>query len=174
MLFPSLLLALAATAHGQPVLSADQDEVTSLPGLRQSIGFKHYSGYLNADQPNAAGNNSFLHYWYVQSQSDPRKDPLVLWLNGGPGCSSLTGLFNELGPFAIASTGEIVLRNHTWNKFANLLFLDSPIYVGYSYTKLGEWLVQDDDSVAKTNQLALSSFYAPESALLDGRVIRGR
>ncbi|GMT02877.1 hypothetical protein PENTCL1PPCAC_25051, partial [Pristionchus entomophagus] len=57
------------------------DEVMNLPGVTFEVKFKHYSGYLDA----TPGNH--LHYWFFESQSNPANSPLVLWLNGGPGCS---------------------------------------------------------------------------------------
>lgn len=62
-----------------PAGSKATDQITNLPGLTYNPGFKHYSGYL----PASAGN--YLHYWFVESQGDPTTDPLILWLNGGPG-----------------------------------------------------------------------------------------
>ena len=57
----------------------------------------------------------------------------MLWLNGGPGCSSLTGLFMELGPSSINKKGELVHNDYSWNSNASVIFLDQPINVGYSY-----------------------------------------
>ena len=42
-----------------------------------------------------------MFYWYFPSFSDPKNDPLVFWLSGGPGCSSSMALFTENGPFEI-------------------------------------------------------------------------
>ncbi|GER43898.1 serine carboxypeptidase-like protein [Striga asiatica] len=67
----------------------------------------------------------------------PQNKPLVLWLNGGPGCSSIGfGQSLELGPFfpQKGTKPELKFNNHTWNKAANLLFLESPVGVGFSYT----------------------------------------
>lgn len=62
----------------------------------------------------------------------------MMWLNGGPGCTSSMGLFFEMGPCTIADEGESTVPNHySWNKHANLIFLDSPINTGFSYSSDG-------------------------------------
>lgn len=150
-----LVISAQAIDIKNPVRSADEDEVTALPGLTFKPNFRHYSGYLEADDQQPT--NRFWHYWFVESQSDPSKDPLVLWLNGGPGCSSLLGLLTELGPFAINSDGQVIENPFAWNKKANIIFMESPAGVGFSYAVDGS-VVADDDSTAKQNHLALKSF----------------
>lgn len=59
---------------------------------------------------------------------------MVLWLNGGPGCSSLTGLFLELGPSSVNKKIELVHNPHSWNNNASVIFLDQPVNVGFSYS----------------------------------------
>ena len=71
---------------------------------------------------------------FFESRNDPENDPVVLWLNGGPGCSSLTGLFLELGPSAINEELELVHNPYSWNSNASVIFLDQPVNVGYSYS----------------------------------------
>uniref|UniRef100_A0A060TBY4 Carboxypeptidase n=1 Tax=Blastobotrys adeninivorans TaxID=409370 RepID=A0A060TBY4_BLAAD len=90
---------------------------------------KQYSGYL---KQKSADKNFF--YWFFESRNDPKNDPLVLWLNGGPGCSSLTGLFFELGPASINKEGHPVRNPHSWNNNASVIFLDQPVNTGYSYS----------------------------------------
>ncbi|KAH7339033.1 serine carboxypeptidase [Rhizoctonia solani] len=93
---------------------------------------KQYSGYLDID------DDKHLFFWFFESRANPAKAPLVLWLNGGPGCSSSTGLLFELGPCNIANDGQNTTYNkYSWNTHANMLFLDQPINVGYSYSKNG-------------------------------------
>ncbi|CAG2177185.1 unnamed protein product, partial [Oppiella nova] len=82
------------------VLAANEDEIVSLPGLSEPINFKQYSGYLDITE----GKHHF--YWFVESQKDPENAPVVLWLNGGPGCSSLFGNLGENGPFRVNSDGK--------------------------------------------------------------------
>ncbi|GJN87454.1 hypothetical protein Rhopal_000403-T1 [Rhodotorula paludigena] len=87
------------------------------------------SGYLDTD----AGHH--FYFWSFESRNDPANDPVVLWLNGGPGCSSFTGLLQELGPCRIQPNGhEPVYNPYSWTNNASVIFLDQPVGVGYSYT----------------------------------------
>ncbi|ODN74761.1 hypothetical protein L202_07082 [Cryptococcus amylolentus CBS 6039] len=91
------------------------------------------SGYLDISE------TRHLFFWFQGSRSNSAEDPLVLWLNGGPGCSSTTGALFELGGCNIKDKGENVTRNdYAWNSVANVLYLDQPIGVGYSYADEGE------------------------------------
>ncbi|XP_037552162.1 cathepsin A-like [Nematolebias whitei] len=140
-------LQLGARAQYSP------DEVTQLPGMKFKPNYSQWSGYLDA------GPGKRLHYWFVTSQGDPTKDPVVLWLNGGPGCSSLDGFLSENGPFHVDNDGATLYENPlSWNKIANMLYLESPAGVGYSYSDDQEYKT-DDDKVADDNYRALQSFF---------------
>ncbi|KAK2630281.1 hypothetical protein QTJ16_001101 [Diplocarpon rosae] len=91
---------------------------------------KQYSGYLDDDE-----NDKHLFYWFFESRNDPKNDPVILWLNGGPGCSSLTGLFLELGPSSIDKNLKLHNNPYSWNANASVIFLDQPVNVGYSYSR---------------------------------------
>ena len=67
--------------------------ITNVPGFNGSLPSKHYGGYVTIDESH--GKN--LYYYFVQSEGDSSKDPIVLWLNGGPGCSSFDGFVYEHG-----------------------------------------------------------------------------
>ncbi|CAI6336565.1 unnamed protein product [Periconia digitata] len=90
---------------------------------------KQYSGYLDDEE-----EDKHLFYWFFESRNDPKNDPVVLWLNGGPGCSSLMGLFMELGPGAITKDGKVKYNDFSWNANASVIFIDQPVNVGYSYS----------------------------------------
>lgn len=84
--------------------------------------------------PRRAGANSIRKSGFFESRNDPKNDPVILWLNGGPGCSSLTGLFLELGPSSIDKKLKVVNNEFSWNQNASVIFLDQPVNVGYSYS----------------------------------------
>lgn len=80
-------------------------------------------------------DNKSIHYVFFESQKDVSKDPLVIWFSGGPGCSSLLGAFHENGPFIFYPTAHNTkLNKNSWNKEANVLYLELPAGVGFSTT----------------------------------------
>jgi cathepsin A (carboxypeptidase C) len=103
-------------------------------------------------------NTATFHYVFFDSQRDPDNDPVVLWLNGGPGCSSLIGMVYENGPFLFREgTVSFAINPNAWNKKANLLYITSPGGVGFSSSKVG--LKHDDGTVALDNYKALLAFF---------------
>ncbi len=83
----------------------------------------------------------FAHYWFVTSQNNPATDPVVLWLNGGPGCSSMDGLFIEQGPLLFDGTYTNGIPNlqanpQSWNRVANMLYIEAPVGVGFSFSTI--------------------------------------
>lgn len=136
--------------------SSNVDEIKILPGLKDKITFRQYSGYLSG------GKGKRLFYWFVESQNNPSVDPVVLWLNGGPGCSSVEGLLTENGPFRVAANGKTLnLDPYSWNTFANVLYLESPINVGFSYntTQFTASNVYNDEVTVNAKYNALINFF---------------
>lgn len=110
--------------------SAHEHQVTDLPGL-EAFNSSHFAGHLPTSQDLNGGQ---LFYWLFEAQEDPETKPLVIWLNGGPGCSSLEGLFQEIGPFKVAPGGEkLHLNPYSWHREANVMFLDQPVGTGLSF-----------------------------------------
>ncbi|XP_045816122.1 serine carboxypeptidase-like 42 [Trifolium pratense] len=122
-----LIVVTLLGVEGYPI----EDLVVRLPG-QPKVEFKQYAGYVDIDVKHGRS----LFYYFVEAEHDPHKKPLTLWLNGGPGCSSLGGgAFTELGPFYPTGDGRGVRRNSkSWNRASNLLFVESPAGVGWSYS----------------------------------------
>ncbi|EAW12632.1 putative carboxypeptidase S1 [Aspergillus clavatus NRRL 1] len=111
------------------------------PGICETTpGVKSYSGYVHlppntladvqVDQPYPI--NTF--FWFFESRNDPRHAPLAIWMNGGPGSSSMIGLLQENGPCTVnADSNSTELNPWSWNNYVNVLYIDQPNQVGFSY-----------------------------------------
>ena len=113
-----------------------------------------YSGYLKTDV-----ERHELFYTFTPSQSDPDKDPVLLWLNGGPGCSSLKGFISEIGPVIYSnSEHRFILNEYAWNKNASVIFIESPAGVGFTRIANNE-TYYDDTIQAVSLNIALQYFF---------------
>ncbi|RXW15110.1 hypothetical protein EST38_g10743 [Candolleomyces aberdarensis] len=90
-----------------------------------------YTGYIDIEARH-------LFFYFFESRNDPDKDDVILWTNGGPGCSSSLGLFMELGPCRVLDENGAKFHPESWNSRANVFFIDQPIGVGFSYAEYGE------------------------------------
>lgn len=110
--------------------------------------------------------SSGLFYWFVESERHAANTPIVLWLNGGPGSSSLYGFFLENGPYEVLQGKHLILKKRptAWTKNAHYLVIDQPAGVGFSY---GTHTSFANESVAM-DQLydALRRFYVKYPELL--------
>ncbi|CAF0841365.1 unnamed protein product [Rotaria sordida] len=88
-----------------------------------------------------------LFFWHFASKHIGDKSRTVIWLNGGPGCSSLIGAWAEIGPFRFQDENTIVENNGSWHMFANLLFIDQPVGTGFSY-------IDTDSFIHELNQMS--------------------
>ncbi|KAF2170191.1 hypothetical protein M409DRAFT_19794 [Zasmidium cellare ATCC 36951] len=107
------------------------------PGVRSFAGYIHLPSHaLNeTHEDNRFPINTF--YWFFESRKDPKNAPLAIWLNGGPGGSSLLGALSENGPCFVHNDSRTTYLNPwSWNNEVNLLFIDQPNQVGYSYDVL--------------------------------------
>lgn len=141
------------------------DEADRVTNLFESDLYSNsiYSGYLDTKDANRK-----LHYLFLPSQGDPSNDPVVLWLNGGPGCSSLLGFIQEHGPVVVPDfTRDLIRNKFSWNNLANMIYLESPAGVGFSYNDNGDADKHYDDAKSgEDNRRALVHFFTkfPEYA----------
>ena len=131
-----------------------EDIVDQLPECPK-FNFTQYSGYLNVTETKK------LHYILAESQDKPESDPLLIWFNGGPGCSSLLGYMQEHGPCVI-DDGETKLKknDYPWNVRANVLYIEQPAGVGFSWANSSDDMKFNDLLSSHDNLQALKSFYA--------------
>jgi hypothetical protein len=121
------LFAVGAVADYTP--EALLDQVTNLPGAENlNVNFNQFSGYLKVTPTK---NN---HYWFVESMNNPAADPVAFWTNGGPGCSGLLGFLTEQGPFRPNKDMTLSFNEYAWNTVANMVFVEQPCGVGFSYS----------------------------------------
>ncbi|XP_010320337.2 serine carboxypeptidase-like 13 [Solanum lycopersicum] len=109
--------------------------VEYLPGWQGRLPFPLETGYVGVGKDEAVQ----LFYYFLESESEPTTDPLLVWLSGGPGCSSVIAIVDEIGPIRFVeqvyngSMPSFELNPHAWTKIANVIFLDQPVNTGFSY-----------------------------------------
>ncbi|KAL1189344.1 Serine carboxypeptidase-like 9 [Cardamine amara subsp. amara] len=122
------------------VLSHNVDSgsiVKFLPGFGGPLPFQLETGYIGIGEQ----EEMQLFYYFIKSEKNPKEDPLLIWLTGGPGCSALVGLLFENGPLALkfevynGSVPSLVSTTYSWTKMANIIFLDQPVGAGFSYSR---------------------------------------
>ena len=99
-----------------------------------------------------------MFYWLFKSRGIPEEDPLVLWLTGGPGCSSELAVFYENGPWTINDDLTLEKNDYSWNEISNLLFVDQPLGTGFSKTNKPDHYARNEDMVAETFYTFLTMF----------------
>ncbi|KAK1985152.1 serine carboxypeptidase [Colletotrichum cereale] len=133
---PALLLALVSWAPTVAAQSAADYFVHELPGAPKEPFIKMHAGHVEVT-PEHNGN---LFFWHFQNQHIANKQRTVIWLNGGPGCSSEDGALMEVGPYRLKDENTLEYNNGSWNEFANLLFVDNPVGTGFSYVDTNSYL----------------------------------
>lgn len=166
-----LYSTLAVVVHGAPL----EDLVEFVPGYGRPPTTQ-FSGFLNATDgcdTSINGNYCYLHYWLAMADMgdnnngmdadiDASPPPVILWLNGGPGSSSILGWLTELGPLLMNATGGLMENPYSWTKApAHVLALEAPVGVGFSYC---ERQVTENKPCQNTDRYTAS---ASRAALVD-------
>ena len=78
---------------------------------------KQKSGYIHLK-----GTNKHIFYWFFEARKKPLEQPLIMWLNGGPGCSSMIAVLRENGPCSITKEGQVHYNPLSWTTMSNMLW----------------------------------------------------
>ena len=148
-------------------------ELSEVKHLSPNFHIKSYSGFLTVDKK--YGSNLF--FWFFPSlviillfdnklfnliirlQKNPKTAPVVLWLQGGPGSSSMFALFSENGPFYVNENIELIRNNYSWAQEFSMLYIDNPVGTGFSFTEDNGGLARNEVNVADNLYEALQQFF---------------
>lgn len=130
---------------------ANHDAVCETVDLLDPPG--HSAGYYSID----GTQDGHIFYTYFENRHNDSNAPLVFWTNGGPGASSMRGLFLENGPYRLQSDGSLCWNVFGWDIGHNIVFVDQPLGTGYSYSTLGLDRVRTGEKVGED---IVNFFYA--------------
>ncbi|CAJ2641105.1 unnamed protein product [Trifolium pratense] len=135
------VFALQVLLHTHLVFATSESNIVKfLPGFQGPLPILLETGYIEVSETER-DENAEVFYYFIESENNPKQDPLLLWLSGGPGCSAFSGLAFEIGPLTFineeynGSLPNLELRSHSWTKVSNIIFLDLPVGTGFSYPK---------------------------------------
>ncbi|XP_077485175.1 putative serine carboxypeptidase CPVL [Amblyomma americanum] len=114
-----------------------------------------YSGFITVDKKK--GSNLF--FWFVPAMENPDRAPVMLWLQGGPGTSSLMGLFVEHGPYYVDENYAAQLREITWTRSISVLYVDNPVGTGFSFTQSDDGYARNMSDVSRDMLEFLQQFF---------------
>uniref|UniRef100_A0A0D3CWX6 Uncharacterized protein n=1 Tax=Brassica oleracea var. oleracea TaxID=109376 RepID=A0A0D3CWX6_BRAOL len=119
------------------IQNADSASIVKfLPGFEGPLPFELETGYIGVGEEEEVQ----LFYYFIKSERNPEEDPLFLWLSGGPGCSSISGLLFENGPFTMkleeynGTLPSLVSTTYSWTKTSSIIYLDQPVETGFSFS----------------------------------------
>ncbi|KAF2266717.1 pheromone-processing carboxypeptidase kex1 [Lojkania enalia] len=140
----ALVGGLLAALSWIPAAAADKSQadyyVHDLPGAPEPL-LKMHAGHIEVNKE----HNGNLFFWHYRNRHIANKQRTVIWLNGGPGCSSMDGALMEIGPYRVREGGKLEYNNGSWDEFANLLFVDQPVGTGFSYVNTDSYLKELDE-----------------------------
>lgn len=171
MMRKALALSLAGFASSQLVLQQGVEDLEKFVDEQKSMQESEPAVDLGLKQPTLcdstvqqhsglidAGNTTKYFFWMFESRNKPTTDPLLIWLTGGPGCSSQLALLAENGPCKVNKDGNTTSPNpKSWNTKANVIWLDQPQSTGFSTGPLK--LSGNEDETVEHFYTFLMNFY---------------
>ncbi|KAF3691829.1 putative serine carboxypeptidase CPVL [Channa argus] len=134
----------------------DEARKLSMVGDLPGANVKSYAGYLTVNK----NYNSNLFFWFFPALMPSQdKAPVLLWLQGGPGGTSMFGLFVEHGPYVVYKNMTVRLRDHAWTTRYSVLYIDNPVGTGFSFTDDDKGFAQNQDDVGRDLYIALTQFF---------------
>ncbi|KAF6085626.1 carboxypeptidase vitellogenic like [Phyllostomus discolor] len=121
----------------------------------QGLNVVSYCGFLTVNKT----YNSNLFFWFFPAEMQSSTAPVVVWLQGGPGSSSLLGVFMEHGPFVVTKNLTLYLRDFAWTSTLSMLYIDNPVGAGFSFTDDPQGYAVSEDDVARDLFSALMQFF---------------
>ncbi|KAI9478008.1 MAG: pheromone-processing carboxypeptidase KEX1 [Benjaminiella poitrasii] len=122
--------------------TADEYKVTSLPGIDVDLlNFTQYAGHIELSPK----SNANIFFWMIEREIKTEPEKLIIWLNGGPGCSSMDGLFLENGPFRVKKDLTLSLNEGGWQNYATNVFVDQPVGTGFSFANTDSYMHNMDE-----------------------------
>jgi vitellogenic carboxypeptidase-like protein len=146
-----------SSVHLTELMRTSGPEITRNASRVHGIGSQEsYAGFITVNETN--NNNMF--FWYFPAKNGNATAPLLMWLQGGPGGSSMFGLFAENGPLQVDAQLKVSERAITWNNEYAMIFVDNPVGAGFSYTDTDEGYATNERDVARDLYSLLQQFYA--------------
>ncbi|KAI0399336.1 Alpha/Beta hydrolase protein [Xylaria palmicola] len=141
----ALYAVASAFAFVQAEPAAGDYYVRHLPGAPAGDPVKMHAGHIEIT-PEHNGN---LFFWHFENKHIADRQRTIIWLNGGPGCSSEDGAMMEIGPYRLKDADTLEHNNGSWHEFANLLFVDNPVGTGFSYVDTNSFVHELDEMAAQ-------------------------
>ncbi|KAG1146331.1 hypothetical protein G6F37_008085 [Rhizopus arrhizus] len=109
---------------------AEDYKIKSLPGIDiTTLGFSQYAGHIELSKK----SNANIFFWMIEQEEKTDPGNVIIWLNGGPGCSSMDGLFLENGPFRVEKNLSLSINEGGWQNYATNIYVDQPVGTGFSF-----------------------------------------
>lgn len=173
---PEGITLIRSRFNDQVTISYKQNDICeTTPGVRSFSGYVHLPAGALQDLGQKSDYPINTFFWFFESRKDPSNAPLSIWLNGGPGSSSMLGLLAENGPcFINPDSNSTTLNEWSWNNEVNMLYLDQPAQAGFSYDTLTNishnlvtdrvFLLNDTDPIPPQNATFLVGTYASQDS----------